>query len=568
MNRLHQHHEGFALPLVFFILLFTTIMILMLFGLTQTSFTLAVKDEKLNAAQSHALDGLIYFEDRLQRALSSSSGKLPPSADADDIRLALETLITPIIASDKLPEGAPFTFLEPLWEPVPEGRAVYMTLTSQGNDALPSRKQLTRTYIFSLAARPLFFTIAASTLTIKNDVVIDGNVYVGPLTEQNSDIGVLKIEYERDQKPSFFGVLTSPYPNFKLKSLPPPPTPPQKPPAFPDDGCQISPPDNYALRENCLNLAFDTAPVLQKRQVSFDYIPIRDNVTRANYNKNSLITQPFCEYDKNGRCIRLLDVNVERGKGQTFPQGIRVQNVRLDPHATLTVYGDLIIEGDLTIDEGATLYLPNGGRIWVAETASFNGKKGTPASIKSISDARWPDEGWIYIGKRAKLKNTESVGLTWYVQENLTVDEAFVTPEAIFYVAGSTRVNKIKKATDKSRIIIFSNGNIDEIKFDESSPDEPLTIDAYLYTNGNLSIKADKTSKIAINGGLFAKGTISLESKSGPKKPSKKKKDAIQKAQLSIVPNPELILNPPRGVEEMDLNKMTVKIIKTEIKTE
>ncbi|MDY0323200.1 MAG: hypothetical protein RBR24_04180, partial [Candidatus Carbobacillus sp.] len=173
-------------------------------------------------------------------------------------------------------------------------------------------------------------------------------------------------------------------------------------------------------------------------------------------------------------------------------------------------------------------------------------------------------DSWIYVGKNARLKNAEISGLTWYVQNNFSVDEALQTPELIIYINGNTRIKKIKHTIHNSRIIIFSNGNIEEIKFDESAPNEPLMIDAYLYTNGNLSIKADRSAQIVIHGGLFAHGSIILDSKPTNKKPPKKKNDAIQYAYLSIVHNPELILNPPHGAEEMTLNKMTVKVVKTE----
>ncbi|MDY0324244.1 MAG: hypothetical protein RBR24_09585, partial [Candidatus Carbobacillus sp.] len=332
-SRLYDNDQnGFALPLVFLILFLMSLMMIVVFRMTQTSFTLTVKTEKLHAAQHHALDGLIYFEDQLLRALSNSHTTLPSDADADDIKNALTTLIDAIIAPDHLPAGAPFTFQPPQWQASQEGRSILMTLTSEGIDAHPSERRLTRTYLFSLATRPLFYTIAASGLTIKNDVVIDGQVYVGPLGANDQNTGTIQIAYTNDQKPSIYGTLTTTLSSFQL-------SPPVRPPL--NQACRINP-NTYALREDCLSLAFDTPPSLQKKHISFDRIPIEDNVLRAYLNKNSLNTEPLCEYDKNGNCKRLLDIHLLRSEQAAYSHGLRVQNVRLSSGTMLTVDGDLI----------------------------------------------------------------------------------------------------------------------------------------------------------------------------------------------------------------------------------
>ncbi|MBE3596990.1 MAG: hypothetical protein IMW86_08140 [Hydrogenibacillus sp.] len=539
--------DAYALPLALILLAFVSVTGVALIGWTVSSATTGAASDQLLRAQSRAEDGLLWWETQFEKKLNDAGTIDPGQA---------ESKLTAIVGAIQPPPNAGFTL-----DPPPQIRTIeiqeenasqntysaYVTVSIKGT-AGSHERTVRRTYLVSTAAQQfLFGLVTEGKLTlngaayIKGDGLIGGALSVSP-NAQYVWKGASRREYAGYA--AWEGSLSSGvnYMNLYINNQE----------------------MRVALNDENLKQGFVVPPKLSRSSAASNPIQVAD-IVRQHNQRPSL---PESAQEK--ECFKFLGFEYCHGpvdkslkSREQRSGGYWVNNLTLNPGAKLTVVGDVLVEGNLTIGAGAELRIEQ-GNLYVAGQLTLQGQNNQTQSATLLLD---PDRK-TYVKQSSTLSNATLRG-TLYSNGTVTVQNSLWNRSTI-YTAGNAEISEFKMQ-DQNFTIVLAEGNI-LVKNNNLFNSTPLIMNAYFYSNQDITLYG-VGSNIEVHGGISGKNvtfnavkgnsrdcgsTICFE----PGHPSL----PVDRSRLKIYYNADMILNPPSGIYQP--GPFTYKIYSTSLDTE
>lgn len=493
---------GYALLLVIFFLVLTSLVLFATFAEVGRSAGLGAKDDRRTEALLLAENGLQLAKGQF-RAEIARIGPVRPDEAEGMLRAALSHL------SWTTPEGQVRVAAEIVPDSVEKTDRAFSARVRIVSTAAPSgteRRAVAEYQVTTLSRHFLFAVSTPGDLHLYGAPYVAGDLFVGgKMTVDNcTDYGTRKV---RTSFSSINGHLATASGQYTVTER--------------TESCRVS--RTYTVPTATPGPGFVTPPTWQDPAgVRLTPIDVRSIVQKWDgaWNRNEY--ERYCKYYAFGICFSNAIANDGPPElpANRNAQGVIVGNLSLKGRS-LTVYGDLIVNGDMTLENSTVTVQPPGRAIVVKGSAIFKGNVTINGTIYTFGDL--------------KLSGNIATNSTFYALGNVTVEE-------------------MSNPRQNATLVVIADGNI-EVARNNKYEDVPKRIDAFFYSNQAMKIYGN-FSNIEIHGGVYspsvslyaAKGHV--EERWGDPIFEVDKQDRLppEAARLKIFYKEDMIKNPPEGI--------------------